>query len=977
MFKTALKFISLSCLSFSFIAPLFSFASVVDYDIVYVRYPATDPDGTWVTVPQGESAYRIAAGADLMLLKNGGPEEAVLVDCDECSVMDPFISYDGKTVYYTLIDEGNVYSASWLYKIDLSDPEFTPIRLTFDDGFDSHLYAANTTELSDQSKYIGIKDMAPVPLADGRLLFTSNRAGLTALRPGTNAVSFGSVQQLYVMDDHDGSANNKSLSNIKRLETGTMHLAQHPIQLADGRILFSTWQDVANKAHYAMTPLFTVNPDGTNLRQFTEPHDHHKMVEHYITQLSNSDVISTQYYPSYDYGFGIFWRQPLIDDGIEFLRDSIPKTEYRSGENLEQLKSSRISYREFDRIGAEILTPHTTPNDVPAPNKSGKYSMPSATRDNGLLMAYSKGYVNHFGAVCNRTNQEYKCDHLKSGIYLLNDAHTAMVETPSQLIKIKDDENYNEIWPRAVLPYKEIYGIDKPKAIQKTNYSKVLIKGAATALVGTSSMYNRETSPGGSNPDRFESGGGRERQEGNWLIQGSDAGVYTNNDIYGVRVVSTPSKPYTSPVLDRTERDKVRPYLEDGRLGKPVARYGSFHNERWEVLGEFPLTNKNVIDQQGNPDSSWAAIVPADTPFLIQAIDDKGMTLNSELTWRGLKPGENRTDCGGCHAHSIEGLDFSTTQTAKYIESGTKLDTGMMKLTNGSNIKALSLRSGIWDLAKNSIPVLASHGDQMVVEFIDGNVLGVEFRRDIKPILDTKCISCHTKEGSGEPLILDGSGGVEPYLVLGDRRKPDGGGYSKPQRSKYIRVPQARQSLLTWVIWGERLDGRTNETRDTDIDYTLAIHSAHKDLKLSDKEKRTVARWIDLGSPIDFPQTDGMGYTDDNQLPIVNLQLQDSEPLAKAYEFTVGVHDVHSGIDWSSVKVAFASADEIRLKGIEVLDVASEDCAVQPMQTNFRKGLLSYSVSKASLLEGNDYVFSFEIKDKTGNKNIATQRFSH
>ena len=132
-----------------------------------------------------------------------------------------------------------------------------------------------------------------LPLADGRLLFTSNRSALTSFHPQTNAVTRSSMQQLYVMDDHDGTANTKQLANLHLLETGNLHLVQHPMQLKDGRILFSTWQDAATKFYhnfrYAMTPLFTVHPDGSNLQQFTEPHDHHKNVEHFITQLSAPD----------------------------------------------------------------------------------------------------------------------------------------------------------------------------------------------------------------------------------------------------------------------------------------------------------------------------------------------------------------------------------------------------------------------------------------------------------------------------------------------------------------------------------------------------------------------------------------------------------------------------------------------------------------------------------------------------------------
>ena len=112
--------------------------------------------------------------------------------------------------------------------------------------------------------------MAPTPLSDGRILFTSNRAGLTAFNSGSDEAVRGSIQQLYVLDDHDGSANTAAKSNMYRIEAGSLHMVQHPIQLMDGRILFSSWQDAGNKYLYAMTSLFTVHPAGSNLQQFTE-----------------------------------------------------------------------------------------------------------------------------------------------------------------------------------------------------------------------------------------------------------------------------------------------------------------------------------------------------------------------------------------------------------------------------------------------------------------------------------------------------------------------------------------------------------------------------------------------------------------------------------------------------------------------------------------------------------------------------------
>lgn len=950
--------------------PVNAQANQLGYDIIYVRYPIVDNakknHHQYVTIPQGEQPYEIAPGADLILLKRDG-REVVLVDCEQCSVMDPYISYDGNTVYYSHIEKPKRESASWLYKINLNDPNYTPVRLTFDDGFDSNLYAGNQgkSDKHNQQFYRGIRDMAPVPLADGRLLFTSNRAGLTAFNPGTDAVVRGSIQQLYVMDDHDGSKTTAQLANIERLETGSLHMVQHPIQLMDGRILFSSWQDVGNKFRYAMTNLMLVNPDGTNLMQFTEPHDHHKFLEHFITQLSDSQVVSGLYYPSFDYGFGVLLRYPVDPDGPDFLRHPIQQISTVSEELNYQ------SYREFDRKGTVNLTPHTTPRDIPAPNRSGKYAMPSAAPNGDMLVAYSTGSVNHFGAVCGKNNL---CEPLKSGIYLIKKATTDLVNKPEQLIKIKDDPSYNEIWPRAVLPFQAIYQQQKPKEYpEHSNESPEdprLIRGEAAALVGSSSMYNREELDGG---DIFQSKSGqRERHDGNWLIQGAEAGVFTNSDIYAVRLVTTPAKPYTQPLSKYDENKSIRkqilPYLEDQRLDRVVARYSSFHGERWEILGEFPLTYKDQQDPSGQPDSSWVAKIPAETPFLIQAIDKKGMTLISELTWRALKPGEKRVDCGGCHAHSIEPLDFNETAAGRQLA---------IKNVKGISDNDVKIKQSIWDLTQNQIPLITNDGN---VDFITGSHFGVEFKRDILPLLNRECISCHNGNKNGARPNLESSPDNDPYLALTRGRNDKGKAFKLPQLSRYVRSPQARQSLLVWIIYGERLDGRTNASRADDIDFP----ESHPLFNLSAEEKRLFARWIDLGGAIDFTPSDGFGYTEDYQLPVINLldpQMNDPDKL----EVVAGFADMGSGIDWDSLKVTLESVGSnedtpswnIVNRISEKLSFGKYEYEVPTphVYVNQHK-VFKFTIPLPEKSSDINYLLKIKINDKVGNTNIATRYFT-
>src|SRR5947208_9756174 len=140
----------------------------------------------------------------------------------------------------------------------------------------------------------------------------------------------------------------------------------------------------------------------------------------------------------------------------------------------------------------------------------------------------------------------------------------------------------------------------------------------------------------------------------NWGGQGADAGLYSNDDIHAIRILAM--EPATLPVA------------------------GRFYNHAWErlrILGEIPVrkfgkgepgasaTAGQPLDPDGNPDTSFLAKLPADVVFTFQTLDKDGMVLNMAQTWHQVRPGEIRTDCGGCHAHSQKPTPFEKTAAAK------------------------------------------------------------------------------------------------------------------------------------------------------------------------------------------------------------------------------------------------------------------------------------------------------------------------
>ena len=75
---------------------------------------------------------------------------------------------------------------------------------------------------------------------------------------------------------------------------------------------------------------------------------------------------------------------------------------------------------------------------------------PSGAPDNHLLTVWSPGPVN--------SNNGLKKPAIDSGIYLIKPARP--IDEPGQMLLIKNDPQYNEQWPRALVPYQRIHGVD-------------------------------------------------------------------------------------------------------------------------------------------------------------------------------------------------------------------------------------------------------------------------------------------------------------------------------------------------------------------------------------------------------------------------------------------------------------------------------------------------------------------------------------
>lgn len=895
----------------------------VTYDIVYVRQPRYG-DQTNTIWPEVFHPGRIDPGADLMLRHPNGAEE-VLFTGGNGAVTDPFMSFDAAWVYFSYFPDVRQASLNYqradlprrgadIFRLNLQTRAVQ--QLTFGE-FTPNTGAGRWDEsnpLDPPSTFnslgYGILNLGPTPLPGGKIAFTSNRNGFEPTKGYT-----APVLQLFVMDD-DGS-------NVTPIAPMTIGSALHPTVLRDGRIMFSSYESQGLRDS-RVWGIWAINPDGRSWKPIVSAFKAASAF-HFMTQLSSGDLVIEHYYNLNNNGFGAFLRVPLAPtNGSPAFHNAFP--------NQNPSIVSDVTWHfqmPFTPVGSSSLTPFTHGDDNAA--TLGKVTHPSAAPNNDLLLVWSKGPANDL----ERPSSTPRYD---GGLYLIPGGSTPT--HPNQMVLIKNDPNYNEAWPRAVVPYSAVHGVAQPAALpwlpNDGSIDPALPAGTPYGLVGTSSFYKRESFPGTGSAaynglDVFNTS--ENDHSSNWGWQGADAGRYANSDIWAVRVLAM-------------EPNTHRSYGPNNGQ-----HFYNFANERLRILGEIPLRKFDnggnaVLDAEGNPDTSFLAKLPADTPFTFQTLDRNGLALNMAQTWHQVRPGEKRVDCGGCHAHSQQPLPFGATAAA---QAGYQT----------------------YDLSKVT-PLLTRTGGQPAVRVENKSVVDVEFYRDVRPILQRSCTPCHTQSNPTPPgnLVLDDYAMYQipdtqfrqgSNMAPGDyvRLAGDQGarwGYKpvipaaiwrQTNASRYVRMFQSRRSLLVWKIFGQRLDGWANGDHPTesvpgnaatlpagananlaDLDFVGSIMPPVGSgvPALSDDEKITIARWIDLGAPIDTgagTANAAFGWFLDDLRP--TLTVSSPRPGFNATPVTAirfGVADANSGIDLAtlSVKATFAVAG--RAAGTELRDLA-------------------------------------------------------
>jgi len=257
---------------------------------------------------------------------------------------------------------------------------------------------------------------------------------------------------------------------------------------------------------------------------------------------------------------------------------------------------------------------------------------------------------------------------------------------------------------------------------------------------------------------------------------------------------------------------RMAPHLQTGMVKRVRFIEGMAQPATPLETAKGPFVARRLVGEAPvEADGSFNVEVPADTPLLLQTLDERGLAL-ANCGWIWVKPKENR-GCIGCHE------DPERIPENEYVLA-------LHRLSNRLFLPPAQRRS-------------------------------VTFRDDIAPILHKHCAAADCHGGKGTPLPLplaadtltEGNlaGAYAALLAPADGKTKKSA--SLPQAGNYVDAGRARTSRLMWHLFG------TNTSRPWDRSKTPAkannlkpMPPPGKGTPLNDEELRTCVQWIDLGA---------------------------------------------------------------------------------------------------------------------------------
>jgi hypothetical protein len=728
-----------------------------DEVIVYTRVPRTHGEHT-VTLSSGDytsdnwdymdSLPEVGrqfdgfnAPGQLVLRAEDGTEK-IIYDCMDkarpCVPFDAMPSLDGSKIAFS------VYSADGLKPPWPENRNYPPQQLN-GSNTDARIYIYDiaSESLTAWPHNQGNKDISPIWLPNGKMMFGSTRDGFYA--PFRDRINHSGDREprIYIADENG--------TNVKDITPHEVTAALHPFLLNNGRVAYSS-QWLSHNLSYGSTN-GSINWPGTSSNMWqildmdyrggdmtaligahgtrligSNPRSNTRKALHFLGQRANDDICTVNYYRANNLGLGdvVCWEPEL--HGIEG-----PAPEF----NPENLYSAAIWSTSEDATSRK--------------DENGKYlgkvGWPEGTPDNQLLLSVGNGMCTQVAtgvpSTPDKIGDDIGCD---VGLY-----KTTVIpsDSPDDLVKIVDRPEWHEFSARVVVSR------DIP----------------TPALVNT--------------------------DDGSCQIASSDAGStdalnYRDAWVFNEQYKTVNNNGALMEAIDHSELAAIRFYevIPNREYSRPPNRTGN----NLRLLGDVPLL----------ADKSFKAELPCETPYVMAGVDSDGRIIKRDQVPQSLRQGEKRV-CMGCHLHAKEGRPYE---------------------------QSMAFSAPAFDLTE-AMPVPT-------------------YTKDIKPIFEAKCTSCHAVGGDVplydyDDLALDYAQKVLPehlkVQMTSSTNETRKYGLQRPYTSKYVNSMYARESLLYWKAANERTDGRTDDLYADDIDF-----GADHPVDLTVVELKAIGDWLDSGA---------------------------------------------------------------------------------------------------------------------------------
>ncbi len=778
---------------------------------------ANNPDGgnkLWLLLPNGETKLLFPLTTHLQQDILDTPTNLL----DSGSVIEPNLSEDGKTVYFSYFhnaDDKTFQSklpklGADLYSINLSpilannslDPaRLIAKRLTFANVLENNelvtdqLYkdALNPELKSNGSHNWGTVYMHPEEMRTKyglKLIYVSDKKRISNSNRSMNDANHNF--NLYIADvTEDGS-----LKNHQQFQYYTTTSALSPNRLRNG-IAFSYQGTTEDARHWQIQgltssgqwyPIFGYgrNPESVHLSTFC------------VKEKGNHPgdyLVATSYYNQNNNGFGALHSVMLSMAGV-------------NGYDLPE--GGAIVPRQ---LGAKQLTKRVEVQDLPAVkinNKTlGKFTTPRCGKADQLYFSHTPTSANARVADSDNNKGFYRAYiGYRNNLEPFDATKNVNLATEVGVAKVIEDATgeRNLLWPLPVLSWQARTGdVEQTYTAPAVASQTQITAGMPFAEVGTSALWNTDRRPFdcwlGSkgrtpfSPNQAEANYNSELQE---LTNQSSGLNYVHNqqdfceyllpdNVLGIAINITSNK----------LRGSYGNYESANKIAKETSR----------LLGVYSVVNQ--------ADQSFKATIPANIPFDFHLLDrSTGLKLTDVRSWHSLQPEESRTDCGGCHQHEkAKAIAFADTVAATQPA---------MDMTN---------QTSYVDYDAQCQPEIKTS--------TTASIEPLEWLADIWPGLDNNCSDCHNNSSNNNLALtaFSYSNEKEAYDML---RK----------RNFISHTLGAMGSPAWWAARGQRTDGRDNSLEKYQANYSAGkwgfqhTNSQHTVKALCDGSSPENAKWV-------------------------------------------------------------------------------------------------------------------------------------